>query len=109
MVWKGRRLHRKPPSRGGPLFSRFQRFYNSVKVATDLLVLAAAFGLASLPRFFGALPHESIPPAADTLVSLAMVLVIFPLTFHQANLYTTNRSRTHIGEVFEIFKATIFA
>ena len=38
-----------------------------------------------------------------------LVLVIFPVTFHQSRLYTTNRSRTHIGEVFELFKATITA
>ena len=42
-------------------------------------------------------------------MSLAMVLVVFPVTFHQARLYATNRARTHIGEVFEIFKATIIA
>jgi Undecaprenyl-phosphate glucose phosphotransferase len=91
------------------VFSRFQRFYNSIKVATDVVVLALAFVLAYLTRFHTGLPHESIPPLEDTLVSLGMVLVVFPLTFHQASLYTTNRSRTHIAEVFEIFRATIFA
>lgn len=91
------------------MFSRFQRFYNSIKIAADLAMLALAFALAYWTRFYSGLPHESIPPLEDTLVSLGMVLAIFPLTFRQANLYTTNRARTHIAEIFEVFKATIFA
>ena len=91
------------------MFSRFQRFYNSIKVTADVLVLAAAFGLAYWTRFNSGLPHESVPPIEDTLVSVFLALVVFPLTFRQANLYTTNRSRTHLGEAFEIFRATVLA
>ncbi len=91
------------------MFSRFQGFYNSIKLLADLAVLQAAFWAAWWTRFQSGLPHESIPPMQDTLTSLLMVLVVFPIAFRQANLYTTNRARTHIGEVFEIFKATLFA
>jgi Undecaprenyl-phosphate glucose phosphotransferase len=91
------------------VFSRFQRFYTSVKVATDVAVLALAFGLAFLTRFSGLLPYEVLPSWEDTLVSLAMVLVIFPITFNKSRLYLTNRVRTNIGEVFEVFKATVMA
>jgi Undecaprenyl-phosphate glucose phosphotransferase len=88
------------------VFNRFQRFYTSIKVATDVAVLGVAFGLAYATRFHLLVP-PSIPPLGDTLASLALVLIIFPVTFHQARLYATNRSRTHIEEVFEIFKAMI--
>lgn len=91
------------------MFSRFQRFYNSIKLTADVLVLIVAFALGYWTRFYSGLPHESIPPIEDTWVSLAMVLFIFPIVFRQSNLYTTNRSRSHIGEVFEIFKAMVFA
>lgn len=91
------------------MFSRFQRFYNSVKIVTDLLVLAVSFGLAYLTRFFGPVSWESLPTGEETVMSLVMVLVIFPMTFHKAHLYTTNRARTHLGEIFEIFKATLMA
>ena len=91
------------------MFSRFQRFYTSVKIATDVAVLALAFGLAFLTRFSGLLPYEALPSWEDTLVSLAMVLVIFPITFNKSRLYLTNRVRTNIGEVFEVFKATVMA
>ncbi len=92
----------------GAVFTRFQRFYNSIKLVADLLALTVAFGLAYFTRFT-VLPFESIPPVGDTLVTWAMALVVFPVTFRQSSLYTTNRARTHIGEVFELFKATIFA
>lgn len=90
------------------MFIRFQRFYTSIKVLMDLAVLVLAFGLAYLSRFLGPF-HAPQPPWRDTLVSLGMVLVIFPLSFRQSRLYVTNRARTNIGEVFEIFKATITA
>lgn len=88
------------------MFGRFQRFYTSLKVVIDLAVLALAFALSYLSRFFAPF-HAVQPPWQDTAVSLGMVLVIFPLAFRQSRLYATNRARTHIGEVFEIFKATI--
>lgn len=89
------------------MFSRFQRFYTSIKVVTDAVVLAGAFGLAYLVRFFGPWAPEAPPPTIDSWVTLAMVLVVFPVVFHQSRLYATNRIRTHIGEVFEVFKASV--
>ena len=91
------------------VFSRLQRFYNSIKLAADLLVLAIAFGAAYWTRFYSGLPHESIPLRNDSFVTLALALVIFPVIFRQTNLYTTNRARSHVGEVFEIFKAVVVA
>ncbi len=91
------------------MFSRFQRFWTSMKVATDVLVLGIAFAFAYFTRFHGPWAPEAPPPAGDTVVTLAMVLLVFPLTFHQARLYLTNRVRTHISEVFEVFKATVLA
>lgn len=92
------------------MFSRLQRFYTSIKIATDIFMLAVAFGLAFATRFIGVIPvTDGIPPLDETLASLGMALIIFPITFHQANLYTTNRSRTHIGELFAVFKASITA
>jgi Undecaprenyl-phosphate glucose phosphotransferase len=90
------------------VFTRFQRFYNSIKLAADVAVLALAFGLAYLARFTF-IPSESTPPLADTLETLALIVIVFPVTFRQANLYTTNRNRSHISEVFELFKATVLA
>jgi Undecaprenyl-phosphate glucose phosphotransferase len=92
------------------VFSRFQRFYTSIKVAADVVMLSVAFVLAYATRFSGPIPvFYGLPTLEDTVVSLVTVLLVFPLTYRQAQLYTTNRARTHIGEVFEVFKATITA
>ncbi|MBX7099154.1 MAG: undecaprenyl-phosphate glucose phosphotransferase [Myxococcaceae bacterium] len=91
------------------MFSRFQRFYNSIKLLADLAAIGVAFVLAYATRFWSGLPHESIPPLDDTLTFVAFALVLIPVTYRQANLYTTARARTHLGEVFEVFKATLFA
>ena len=92
------------------MFGRFQRFYTSIKVVADLAMIALAFGLAYLLRFHGPFPvFEGIPTFSDSVVTLGMGLVIFPITFRQARLYATNRARTHWGEVFEIFKASVTA
>ncbi|MFT3837155.1 MAG: undecaprenyl-phosphate glucose phosphotransferase [Myxococcaceae bacterium] len=91
------------------MFSRLQRFYNSIKLAADLLMITAAFGAAYWTRFYSGLPHESIPGPDDSLITLGLAVVIFPIVFRQTNLYTSNRARTHLGEVFEIFKAMVLA
>jgi Undecaprenyl-phosphate glucose phosphotransferase len=92
------------------VFSRLQRFYTSIKIVADMVMLAVAFGLAYATRFSGLIPiTEGIPPWEETLVSLLMVLFIYPVTFKQSRLYATNRARTNTGEVFEVFKSTITA
>ncbi|MEW5742814.1 MAG: undecaprenyl-phosphate glucose phosphotransferase [Myxococcota bacterium] len=90
------------------MFTRFQRFYNSIKLLADVATLALAFVAAYFTRF-GLLSTESVPPTRDTLVTLGLVLIIFPIVFRAQALYTTNRNRSHIGEVFEIFKAMVLA
>ena len=87
------------------MFTRFQRFYNSIKLVTDLVTLVLAFAAAWYTRFTW-FAFETIPPPEETLETMVLVLVIFPLIFRGSNLYTTNRGRTHISEVFEVFKAT---
>jgi Undecaprenyl-phosphate glucose phosphotransferase len=90
------------------VFNRLQRFWTSIKVAIDVAMLTLAFGLAYVTRFdlLGGWP---LPPPRETLVTLLLVLVLFPVAYRQSRLYATNRVRTHLEEVFELFKATITA
>lgn len=90
------------------MFTRFQRFYNSIKLVTDLGSLALAFALAWYTRFT-AFPWVVVPTAEETYETLGLILIIFPIVFRGSNLYTTNRGRSHIQEVFEIFKATVLS
>lgn len=90
------------------MFTRFQRFYNSIKLLADVVSLTIAFAAAWYTRFTW-FEFEGLPPFQDTLETLLMIVVIFPLIFRGSNLYTTNRGRTHISEVFEVFKANALA
>ena len=90
------------------MFGRLQRFYTSIKVATDLVVLAVAFALAYLTRLYGPF-SEPVLPLRDSLVTLGLGLVLFPLAFRQRHLYATNRARTNLEEVFEVVKASVTA
>ena len=87
------------------MFTRFQRFYNSIKLVADLVALTVAFAAAWYTRFTF-FPFETLPPWEETVQTLLLALLIFPLIFRGSSLYTTNRGRTHISEVFEVFKAT---
>jgi len=87
------------------VFNRLQRFWTSIKVGIDVAMLTVAFALAYLTRFDAF--HAPRPPLRETLVTLALVLVLFPVAYRQSRLYATNRVRTHLEEVFELFKATI--
>ncbi|MDP1821868.1 MAG: undecaprenyl-phosphate glucose phosphotransferase [Archangium sp.] len=87
------------------MFTRFQRFYNSIKLVADLVTLLIAFAMAWYTRFTW-FEWVTLPPPQETLETLVLISVIFPLIFRGSNLYTTNRGRSHISEVFEVFKAT---
>jgi len=90
------------------VFGRLQRFYTSIKVATDLVVLVVAFALAYLTRLYGPF-SEPVLPLRDSLITLGLGLVLFPLAYRQAHLYATNRARTNLEEVSEVVKASVTA
>jgi Undecaprenyl-phosphate glucose phosphotransferase len=90
------------------VFNRLQRFWTSIKIAIDVAVLTVAFALSYFTRF-DLLHGAPRPPTRETLVTLVLVLVLFPVAYRQSRLYATNRIRTHLEEVFELFKATITA
>jgi len=90
------------------VFNRLQRFWTSIKIAIDVAVLAVAFALSYFTRF-DVLHGAPRPPTRETLITLLLVLVLFPVAYRQSRLYATNRIRTHLEEVFELFKATITA
>jgi Undecaprenyl-phosphate glucose phosphotransferase len=90
------------------VFTRFQRFYNSIKLVADALAVMLAFTLAYFTRF-SLLGAESLPPTRETFITMLLSVALFPLVFRQAGLYTTSRGRSHISEVFEVFKASVLA
>ncbi len=88
------------------MFTRLSRFYSSIKLGLDISALCIAFWLAHLTRFH--LMTSGAPPAAeDSLVMLAIILILYPIALFQGGLYTTTRSRSHFSEVFQVFRAMI--
>ncbi|HEV3028869.1 MAG TPA: undecaprenyl-phosphate glucose phosphotransferase, partial [Planctomycetota bacterium] len=81
-----------------------------MKFLIDATALVASFGAAYLLRFYGhVFTVESIPPQSDTLTVAVMALILFPLSFRWSGLYTTSRSRTHLSEMFAVFRGVATA
>ena len=89
------------------MFPGLSRFYNSIKLACDLVTLACAFGFAYLIRF-EFIGEANPPPVRDSLIVLGIILIAFPFTFAQASLYTTIRSRSSFTEMRAITKAIAY-
>ncbi len=93
------------------MFHRFQRFFTQLKVLLDLLVLAAAFGLAYTVRFWSPhfLPYEGKSPWNNTIRILATIGVLYPLAINASGLYRAARIRSFLDDVFGLFKAWLLA
>ena len=93
------------------MFHRFQRFFTQLKILLDLLVLAAAFGLAYTVRFWSPhfLPYEGRSPWNNTVRILATIGVLYPLAIHSSGLYRAARIRSFLDDVFGLFKAWLLA
>ena len=62
-------------------------------------MLTLAFSLAYVTRF-DVLEGWPRPPVRETVVTLALVLVLFPVAYQQSRLYATNRvAHAHRGGV----------
>jgi Undecaprenyl-phosphate glucose phosphotransferase len=93
------------------MFHRFQRFFMQLKVLLDLIVLAAAFGLAYTVRFWSPhfLPYEGLSPWNNTVRILATIGVLYPLAINSFGLYRAARIRSFLDDVFSLFKAWLLA
>jgi Undecaprenyl-phosphate glucose phosphotransferase len=67
-----------------------------------------AFACAYFTRF-NIVGAESLPETRETFITALLSVALFPIVFRQAGLYTTSRGRSHISEVFEVFKASLLA
>ncbi len=96
------------------MFHRFERFFTQVKVLLDVAVLAGAFGLAYLLRFWSpafvkAWPYVAPSPWNNTVRTLSTVLIVYPLAIRSLGLYRAGRIRSFMDELFGLFKAWLLA
>lgn len=93
------------------MFHRFQRFFTQLKILLDVLVLAAAFGVAYTGRFWSPeiLPFHEKSPWNNTLRMLGTIVVLYPAVIHGFGLYRAARIRSFLDDVFGLFKAWLLA
>lgn len=91
------------------MFKRAHRFHASIKAILDLAMVALAFALAYVLRFVVEVKSVrwGTAPEQETFYLLAAIAVIWPAVFYTQQLYASGRAKTHLEEIFGVFKATV--
>jgi len=93
------------------VLKRHSRFFESLMLGADLLLVAAAWIGACLLRFSGfPIPLiRDLPPWRPYLILLAAILLIWSIVFKAFGLYRPRRLSTRMAEVRDIARACTFA
>lgn len=93
------------------MLKRHHRFFQSVQVIRDSVLVGAAFFVAYLVRFSlpDLLPYESVSPRSETAWVGVMLVVVWPLVGWMGGLYVSRRSRSVAAEVFDVCRTSAVA
>jgi Undecaprenyl-phosphate glucose phosphotransferase len=93
------------------VFQRAHRFHASIKLLIDLVTVSAAFALAWVLRFVVEVKpvQWGVAPEQETISLVAAALVVWPTVLYTQGLYASGRAKTHLDEIFGVFKATVVA
>ncbi|MEK7704429.1 MAG: undecaprenyl-phosphate glucose phosphotransferase [Myxococcota bacterium] len=93
------------------MLRRHHRFFQSLQVLRDVLLVGAAFALAYAARFsFPALmPYRVVSEPREALIVGTFLLVLWPAAGWASGLYVSRRSRSLAAEVYDVFKVSIVA
>lgn len=93
------------------MLKKHSQFLESLVLLGDLVVIAAAWLVSYFLRFrVGPVPvYFGVPPLTPYLVLLGAVLVIWPVAFKGLGLYRPRRIASHLGEIWDIAKASSLA
>ncbi|HEY7677918.1 MAG TPA: undecaprenyl-phosphate glucose phosphotransferase, partial [Candidatus Methylomirabilis sp.] len=93
------------------MLKRHSRFFESLMLGADLLLVAAAWIGACLLRFSGVpIPLiRDLPPWRPYLILLVAIFLIWPIVFKAFGLYRPRRLSTRAAEVRDIARACTFA
>jgi Undecaprenyl-phosphate glucose phosphotransferase len=93
------------------MLRRHHRFFQSLQILRDAVLVGVAFFLAYLLRFSfpRALPYVTPSSVHETLAVGVMLVVIWPLVGWVGGLYVSRRARHVFSEVFDVFKTTAIA
>jgi Undecaprenyl-phosphate glucose phosphotransferase len=93
------------------MFKRHNQLFTALRVLLDMLLVGAAFAGAYALRFGSprTWPYPDLPLPEETIIVVALALIIWPLSMRAMGLYRPQRQRTPLDEVFGVFKATLIA
>ena len=93
------------------MFKRHNQFFTAMRVLLDMALVGVAFWGAYALRFGSprTWPYPALPLPEETVVIVALALIVWPLSLRAIGLYRPQRQKTPLDEVFGVFKATLVA
>ena len=91
------------------MLKKHHRFFQSIQILRDILLVGSSLALAYWVRFSfpAALPFETASNFRETGLVGLMLVVAWPVVGWIGNLYVSRRSRSVLSEVFDVFKTTV--
>ncbi len=91
------------------MLRRNHRFFQSMQVIRDAVLVALSFVAAYFVRFSfpGVLPFKSVSDPGETLVIFGMVVLVWPVLGWLSGLYVSRRVKSIASEVFDVFRVTV--
>ncbi|MEE8408758.1 MAG: undecaprenyl-phosphate glucose phosphotransferase [Myxococcota bacterium] len=93
------------------MLKRHHRFFQSIQVFRDAVLVAVAFVLAYVTRFSvpSLLPFDAVSPREEVIWVGIMLVVVWPLVGWMGGLYVSRRSRSIAAEMFDVFRTSAIA
>lgn len=93
------------------MLRRNHRFFQSVQVLRDVVLVGISFFFAFSVRFSfpSQLPYESISDPKETAAIFIMLVAVWPAMGWVNGLYVSRRARSIASETFDVFRVTAIA
>jgi Undecaprenyl-phosphate glucose phosphotransferase len=93
------------------MLRRHHRFFQTIQVVRDAMLVALSFVVAYAVRFSfpELLPFESISPRTETVWVGVTVVVAWPAVGWLGGLYFSRRTRTVVAEIFDVVRVSAIA
>jgi len=93
------------------MLRRNHRFFQSLQVMRDVVLVALAFYLAFLVRFSfpDSFPYETISEQRETAAVFLMLVSVWPALAWASGLYLSRRARSVAAEAFDVSRVTVIA
>ncbi len=93
------------------MLRRHHRFFQSMQIMRDTLLVALSFAAAYAVRFSfpELLPYESISAPRETAAVSLMLVAVWPLAAWASGLYVSRRAQSVAAEIFDVFRVTVIS